>query len=186
MFDLLEKTVLALQKPKVIVVTGEEKAGTASAIYQVLQPHFKIAKNLSAKDILSKEVLILEQGSDFALKRSKLPILVITSLAETEKIIKTLPASGYLVLNSDKKGARALKKTSNVTCLTFGLNEEANFRATNISINSRINFKLNYKGNVVPVWLKGTDEKQIQYAMAAAVVATILGLNMVEISSALK
>ena len=188
MFNFLEKSVLSWQKPKVIVVAGQGKKEITEAIYQTLSQEFKVGKNQNA---LNKEILILEsdiQGVGFALKKSRLPILVINGPENNlGKIVKELPAAGYLVLNSDEKEIQKFKKENKAHYLSFGFNEKANFQAVNVLINSGINFKLSYKGNIVPIWLENTkDEKQIYSATAAAAVATILGINLVKISIALK
>ncbi len=188
MFNFLEKSVLSWKKPKIIVVAGKEKEKIAETIYQVLKPHFKVGKN---SDFLNKEILVLEstlQGVGFALKKSRLPILLINSEEKNlEKMIKELPATGYLILNSDEKEIQGYKKESKAHYLSFGFKEEAIFQAVNVSINSGVNFKLNYKGSVVPIWLKNTkEEEQIYGALAAAAVATILSINLVEISASLR
>ncbi len=185
MFNFLEKSVISWQKPKVIVVAGKNKTEIAETIYQILSPEFKVGKNQNA---LNKEILILEsdiQGVGFALKKSKLPILVINGMEDNlKKMIKELPATGYLILNSDEKEIKELKEKSKAHCLSFGFGKEANFQAVNILINSGINFKLSYKGNIVPIWLKKED--QIPSALAAAAVATTLDMNLVKISSSLR
>ncbi len=189
MFNFLEKSILSWQKPKAIVVGGKGKANIAETIYQVLRPHFKVGKS---PNFLNKEILILEsgaQGTDFALEKSRLPILIINGPEEDklEKEIKNLEDSSYLVLNSDEETIQKFKEESKAHYLSFGFNEEADFQAVNVSINSGVNFKLSYKGNIVPIWLKNTkEEKQIYGALAAAAAATILDINLVEISTSLK
>ena len=70
---------------------------------------------------------------------------------------------------------------------TFGFQEEADFRASDIKINGGLNFKINYKGNTVPVWLEVPFNKEHVYAaLATAAAGEVLDLNLVEISEALK
>lgn len=50
-----------------------------------------------------------------------------------------------------------------------------------------INFKINYSGNSVPIWLKGVfEEEKLNSALAGISAALSLGLNIVEISDKLK
>lgn len=122
------------------------------------------------------------------------------------ELVKKLPPFGYLVLNFDDETVREIKTEANLKeitrapegykpsvrgsalrSFTFGFQEEAEFRASDIHLNGGTNFKLNYKGNVVPIWLeKLFGKEQIYSALAATAVGTILGLNLVEMSQAFK
>lgn len=201
--NFLSKIKFLLKKPKVIIVTGEGRAGAKEAIFQVLKPYFKIGD----------EILILEadltNSSDLVrnsvfLERSPLPVLVVTQIGDIpfdknffagerektlsiRKLSKFLPSHGHLILNFDDETVREIKDETNLKEITFGFQEGADFQVSDIKLNSGTNFKLNYKGNIVPVWLERVfGKEQIYSALAAAVVGTILDLNLVEISQALK
>jgi len=129
-------------------------------------------------------------------------------LLEVSELVKVLTLSGYLILNSDDEAVRDLEKKCPARFLTFGFSERADFIASDIKINpvreledvshlekpdfsngvkGGINFKINYKGNTVPVWLENKGGKeQIYSALATVAIGTILGLNLVEISQAFK
>jgi len=93
----------------------------------------------------------------------------------------------HLILNYDDENARKIKKESPIKVLTFGFWAGADLKASDVNINGGINFKINYQGNIVPVWLENLIGKdQIYAALAAAAVGCALGLNLVEISEALK
>jgi len=133
-----------------------------------------------------------------------LPILVVTHIGdipfdkdffagprektkEIIKLAKILPAQGFLILNFDDETAREIKTETIAHSLTFGFQEGADFRASDIKLNTGVNFKINYKGNIVPVWLeKLFGKEQIYSALAAASCGVIFDLNLVEISQALK
>ena len=100
--------------------------------------------------------------------------------------ITGLTTGGYLILNYDDKNIRELKDKVSNKVLTFGFGEGADFRASDLKINGGINFKINYKENVIPVWLKkGEDKNQVYAVLATACVGTIFDLNLVEISQSL-
>lgn len=159
----------------------------------------------------------------FLIKHSSLPILVVTHVGdipfdkpsqvlsnkiwegkdffageiektiEIRKLAKSLPSRGYLILNFDDETVREIKDETNLRELSFGFQEGADFQATDIKLNNGTNFKINYKGSIVPVWLAptpkfgvGVGKEQIYSALAATAVGTIFGLNLVEISQALK
>jgi len=92
-----------------------------------------------------------------------------------------------LILNFDDETVRELKTETIAHPLTFGFQEEADFRASDIKLNSGTNFKINYKGNIVPIWLeKLFGKEQIYSTLSAVSVGVIFNLNLVEISQALK
>ena len=137
-------------------------------------------------------------------KSSQLPILIVTNVGEipsdcaffsgarqeTEeirKLAKIIPSFGYLVLNFDDEVVREMNDITNLNTLTFGFQKEADFQATDIRTNKGTNFKISYKGTIVPIWLdKLFGKEQIYSAQASSSVGVILGLNFVEISDALK
>jgi len=98
-----------------------------------------------------------------------------------------MPARGYLVLNFDDETVREIKDETNLKETTFGFQENADFRATDIKLDTGTNFKVNYRGNIVPIWLDGLfGKEQIYAALATASVGSIFNLNLVAISQALK
>ncbi len=196
--------VFLFRKPKVVIVVGEGRAYAKKAIFQVLNQYFKIGE-----DVLIRETELKEfEEFKFLAKHSSLLTLVVTHIGDIpadkdffagnkEKTIKinelakSLPLQGHLILNFDDGTVREIKNESPAHSLTFGFQEGADFRVTDIKLNGEMNFKINYKGNVVPVWLSATpvgkeQKEQIYSALAASAVGTIFGLNLVEISQSLK
>ena len=201
--NILEKIKFLLRKPKVIIVTGEGRVGAKEAILLVLKQHFKI----------NDEILIFETDFSkhnqikefyFLIKNSSLPVLVVTQVGdispekdffagekektiEIRKLAKLLPTYSYLILNFDDETVREIKDETNLNEITFGFGQRADFRASDIKLNSGTNFKLNFEGKVVPIWLeKLFGKEQIYSALAACAVGTIFGLNLIKISQALK
>jgi len=212
MNKIFEKIKFIFRKPKVVIVTGEGRACAKEAISQVLNEHFKIDN-----EILIFETDLEDIGKfKFLVKKSSQPVLVVTHIGdipfdkdsnppstlpqagpffagerektvEIRKLAKLMPAQNFLVLNFDDETVREIKDETNLKEITFGLQEGADFQATDIKLNTGTNFKINYKGNVVPVWLEELfGKEQIYSALSAAAVGTIFGLNLVEISQALK
>ena len=167
-----------------IVVTGSGRQTAKEAIFQLLKPYFEI----------EKQILILESEEEkikdlaFYLKNSKKAALVITpGTKELTSLVKNLPLQTNLIFNFDNEIIREIKDIVGLNTLTFGFQEGADLRVTDINFNQETNFKINYQGNIVPVWLEGIlGKEQIYDTLAAACVGTILDLNLVEISQALK
>ncbi len=206
-----------MRKPKIIIVAGKGRKTTAEAVFCLLKKNFKVEKLSekfpNILDIYKKEILICEVNLEnsgifedfkFLIRKSQLPILIIThfgdippdkdffagerkDMAQIKKLAKILPHYGHLILNFDDETVREIKEETNLKEITFGFQEGADFRATDINLNPGTNFKINYKGNTVPIWLeKIFGKEQIYSALGAAVVGTIFGLNLVEISNILK
>lgn len=196
----LSKLKFIFKRPKVIIVTGKGREYSKEAIFQVLKPYFKIGE-----EILIFETDFEKRGElEWFIKNSSLPILVVTHIGEIpsdqdffagerknsieiRKLAKLIPAFGHLVLNFDDETVREMVDEAKLKTVTFGFQETAHFRATDVKLNGGTNFKLNYKGNVVPIWLeKLFGKEQIYSALSAVAVGTIFDLNLVEISQALK
>jgi len=192
------------RKPTVIIVSGKDKSFAKETIFRILGSFFKV-KEIEEKagsfDFLLNEILIFETDTaEFdslipLIKKSSSSILAINQkvpLTEEEKhevleIVRHFPPSGFLILNSDCIGSREIKGKVRAETLTFGFKEGSDFQATDIKINGETNFKINHKGNIIPVWLESSaGEDHILAALVAAAVGEVLKLNLVKISEALK
>lgn len=194
----LTKLIFLIKRPRIIVIENDE---VAEVIFNLLKLYFK-AGNLGGKptgflNVLTKEVLILNSKNkkiEFFLKKSKLSILIIGQIDDSNiKLIKILKPTDYLVLNFDNVELRALERETASKTLNFGFWEGADIQASDINFEEEIiNFKLNYGGGFVPMWLKVAseikkEEKDIIHPILTVTsTGIILGLNLVEISQGLK
>jgi UDP-N-acetylmuramoyl-tripeptide--D-alanyl-D-alanine ligase len=204
MSSFLEKIKFVFKRPKMVVVAGAGRNTAREAIFEILSAHFKI----------NKDVFICNAGDwskndlKFFFSKSRLPILVATHIGEyhpekefftgdlkdTKEIAdlaKSLPAHGWLVLNYDDETVRDIHNQSCAHPLTFGMGARADIKVSDVVLTQfpaiGTNFKINYEGKTVPVWLEGLfGRENIYAALAAAAVGETLGLNLVEISAALK
>lgn len=184
----ISNILFLLKKPKLVIVSGSNSKIIKETAEKTLSSHLK-------KD---EEVLVIENDLEnieevkFLLKNSPFPVLVLNqesniSLEKIRLLIESIPGQGFLVLNYDEEIIRQIKETSPVSLLSFGFEGRADFYASDIKINGGINLKMNYQGKSVPIWLeKAKWEEQIPSALAVVAIATIFGLNLVEISEALK
>jgi UDP-N-acetylmuramoyl-tripeptide--D-alanyl-D-alanine ligase len=193
MSEILGKIKYIFQKKPVIVITGKGRLLAKRAI-----------------SLLIKEAVIFDSEDSeikkyqFFLKSSPLSVLVVTHVGEipfdrdyfageredlknTVEVAKNLPSKNYLILNYDDETVREIDDITNLNTFTFGFSERADFFASDIKLNHGTNFKINYKGSIVPFWLENTfGKEQIYSALAAAAVGTIFEKNLVEISQKLK
>ena len=160
------------------------------------------------------EILILEYGVDkpgdmkYLLEVARPQIGIVTAIGdlpvhiefftsreslirEKAKLISSLPATGFAILNADDADVLGMKENSKAKIITFGFSEEADLKIGNLTTsfgeNFRgITFKLTYNGSSVPVRLKNVLGKAQSYAAAAAAATGLMfGLNLVKIAEAL-
>ncbi len=119
-------------------------------------------------------------------------------IMEKTKIIAALPAHGCAVLNHDDYAVLGMKGRTTAVVTTFGMEEHASLLITNYRLQAflyeesgevpdGVAFKIEHKGSVVPVRLPGAfGEPHAYAAAAAAAVGLAMGMNLVEISDALR
>ena len=191
--EISTKLKFLWRKPKVILVAGEKRKPIKEAIEQVLKQYSRARKDTSLFEADLKGEKEIEKFK-FLAKKSSLFVLVVGYLSDfpkerenIEELVKILPPQSRLVLNFDEEAIKGIKSKANLEETTFGFEEGADFRASDINFSDGANFKINYKGNAVPVWLEKVFEKErISSVLAAVCVAAIFDLNLVEISQALK
>lgn len=119
-------------------------------------------------------------------------------IKEKESILTHLAKGGFAILNGDDENVKSLKEKIKCESLTYGFNSDVDVRAIELDINNSIisgkkasikgiNFKVQYKGTIVPIFLPNALGKQHIYAALAAIAVGVAnGLNLVEISEGLR
>lgn len=116
-------------------------------------------------------------------------------------LVDNLKSDGIVALNIDNQEISKLKnskKREDLRFLTFGFSENAEIQASEVLYNYNgedknkkeicgLSFKLNYKGNSIPVRLNNIlAEHNIYAALSAATVGIEFKINLVEIAGALE
>lgn len=118
---------------------------------------------------------------------------------EKEALLISLPKAGFAVYNGDDENAKDLiGEKLKCGSLSYGFDKSSDIRAIELDIDKSImsgkkisikgiNFKIEYKGNIVPIFLPNVLGKQHIYAALAAVAVGVAnGINLVEISECLR
>lgn len=173
------------------------------------------ARLLLARDKNYPEVLVLEMGADKPgdieyltdIAPCKVGVLTFISHAHTEffktikkiaqekrMIISHLRQDGFAVLNFDNELVMQSAATTKAEIVTYGFKDGADLQATGVIIlkddragwPTGLNFKVLYKGSVVPVFLDGVISKSAIYAaLSGLAVGTVFGVNLVDGAQAL-
>lgn len=159
MSKILDKLSFFFKKPKAVVLIGGNKESFERTISLVLQGKHQ------------NEILVFNVNDK-----------------EEADLIRKIPSETYLVLNINEDSTKEIIEKTKSQILTFGISGiKADFIASDIKLNGGINFKVNYKGNIVPFWLeKASGEEDVYPVLAAVAAGTVFGLNLVEISENLK
>lgn len=198
-----------------LAIIGIEKSPNHS-IVGWLEVIFQALKLLLITDPKYPEILVLEMGADKPgdisyltdIAPCKIGVLTYISHAHTEAfktikkiaqekrvIISHLQRDGFAVLNFDNELVMQNINMTKAEVITFGFKTGADFQATDMNVivdeknlwPTGLNFKLNFQGNIVPVFLPGAIATHlIPAALSAIAVGHILGINVVEAANALR
>jgi UDP-N-acetylmuramoyl-tripeptide--D-alanyl-D-alanine ligase len=113
---------------------------------------------------------------------------------EKSHLVQVLTTQDFAVLNHDDPRVFNMKSKTKARVVTFGFHASATVRASDVEFASSeegeplgTSFKLNEGSRFVPVRINGSlGKSQAWSAAAAAAVATILGMNLVDVSEALR
>lgn len=115
---------------------------------------------------------------------------------EKRLIVSHLKKTDYAILNRDDAEVYEMGKKTDADVISFGFHPSADVRTSDVTIKFKDNdkqrpeglfFKVIYQGNIVPMYLSGIiGEHSVYRASAAIAVALIFGMNLVEISNALR
>lgn len=162
------------------------------------------------------QIIVLEYGADrpgdlkYLLSIARPTVGAITAIGDTpvhvefynspeevarekSRLIDQLPASGFAILNADDPVVMGLKDRTRARLITYGFSAEAQVRI--VSFENKIEggvpigvvCKLEYGGSTVPVRIEHVFGKPHVYAAAAAAAAGLAyGLNLVQVSEALR
>lgn len=193
-----------------LAILGCRADHRSSKIFQVLGTLFHWSRALFF-DKSYPEILILEMGADkpgdikYFCDFIPVTVGVLTDIGishlenfktkqilATEKgyLLRSVIKKGMAIYNGDNKTVRNIGEKLAVNKISYGLNKEAEMRATDIISKIEVDeknqkmggiiFKLNYQGKVLPVRLKCCTGKGVVYSVLAALaVGRYFDLNLI-------
>lgn len=116
---------------------------------------------------------------------------------EKQIIVTHLKRDGVAILNADDELVLPMRTRTEAEVISFGISQKADLKALELKViqemekgfltTEGINFKMQYGGSVVPVFLAEVVGRQHIYAaLAATAVGLSYGLNLVEIAERLR
>ena len=194
--NILRKFVFTIKKPLFVLVIGDNRFDAVHAMRFLLSFHLK---NKDAVIIESNLSDIKEENKhNFYLKKSQLPVLVVTGIKDRKefftikKIIKILPKNNFLILNFDDDNVKKLLTEIHSefynSILTYGFQKKADIVASDVNISENgTNFKISIEGNTIPFWSKDLLKKKNIYSIMAAIsLGKIKKINLVDIFQTLQ
>lgn len=177
-FFLAKKLILFKDKnyPEILVLEmGIDREGDMDYLLSIISPDVSVLTNISHSHI---EYL----GSLEKIKKEKV------------KLLHGVKKDGIAIFNSDNKYLKDLKNDLKTRSYSYGLNEGADFLAKDINFNFPqnfntesefgINFKLEQKGSVLPIFLpQAISLPQVYSALVSLSVALALGMNSIEVNN---
>jgi UDP-N-acetylmuramoyl-tripeptide--D-alanyl-D-alanine ligase len=108
-------------------------------------------------------------------------------IKEKTKLIKKLSSEQCAILNGDDPAVINLKGKTKAKVITFGFSEGNDLRASNYHLTPEgINFKIDYKGNIVPIRMPNIFGGQNVYLALASIAAGLSqDLNLIEMAETL-
>jgi UDP-N-acetylmuramoyl-tripeptide--D-alanyl-D-alanine ligase len=198
-----------------LTIIGAEAGGRS--IRSWLKVFNQAEQLLKVKDPTYPEVLVLEMGVDrpgdmeylCSIVTPEVGVETAVSYAhleffgsianikkEKQVLIEHVDNKGAAILNFDNEYTKDMVQASKARIISYSINDEdAALKAQDIAYNftkgdyslSGLNFKLNYQGSIVPVFMKNVlSETAIYASLAGAAVGLHFGLNLIDIAQSLK
>ncbi len=170
-----------------VIIMGEER-NFASRLLSYLMEKSGKEKFLTALESAS----LKESLAEIPAEEEQNIAVLITSIMEGEPAdfldsVKTLPEKARIIFCYDQEELKKIFELSKAETFTFGFQEGANLRVSDLKRNGKTNFKINYKGNSIPIWIALPPGEKSLYAVLAAVSAALtLGLNAFRVSQLLR
>lgn len=203
----LIKLLFYFKKPRIVFITGSEKDPVSEIIHGLLKQHFKTGGVIEGKPgffkfLKGKIFIVKTEKSNFEYLTKffcflKKPVLVLTdpdienSSEKREKtkwirrMSKDFPREGFVVSNFDNETTKGFLDLTNSNVLSFGFKKGSVLQVTDLKKNEGLNFKINYRGNIIPFWQeKNLNKREIYNLLMGICLGVIFELNFVTISKA--
>ncbi len=184
---------------KLIFVSGEKKEEVSEIIFNLCQDFLEIKKikkpfkGLKKISLFFNDTFILVD-KDFKTEKLEtffsyfsevIMVLGSENLQREKLLINSLSKKSKLLVDFDSQEKLPGKKLKEN--LSYGFKKDADFYVSDLTVNEKTNFKINYDGASVPVWLEKDKKKEDVLIFTSALGASVLlGLNFVSLAKKMK
>ncbi len=170
----VRRLLFRAEYPEILVLEyGVQKPGDMRYLLDIAKPAMALVTALGDTPV---HVEFFRNTEELAREKARLPEAVL--------------ARGFAILNADDKRVRAMKENVRARVLTVGTKIDADVRVgrvENLELEDGrpvgVTFKLEYRGNVVPVRLMGVLGTSHAYAAGFGIAAGLtFGLNLVSLA----
>ena len=191
--------ILKWKGVKLVLVTGKDSERISDSISALIDDFCNVKRINSSKSFLLKipflfhdvvllndDNLDLDKLDKFVLSFSEVVTLINSEDLNREKeITSKLSKKNTILVDYESRNRVPGKRMKRF--LSFGIDSEADFYVSDINKKEKTNFKINYDGSSVPVWIAGgSSEDDVLSITAALGVGVLLGINFVSLTQKLK
>ncbi len=192
------KNILKLKGVKLVFVTGKEEDALADFTSSLVSDFLKVKRlrgicsKINLISILFYDLVILteknvsiEEFKSFSEAFREVVIVINSNNLEFEKELIRSVDNKNTVLVDFKNRDRLLSKRMN-RFLSYGFDSGADFFISDITQKEKTNFKINYDGSSIPVWIgKKVERGDISGITAGLGVGVLLDINFVKLTQKL-
>ncbi len=195
MLDPITKFIFLIKKPQLVIVSDENDLIAKTLEFVLNNSFFAFSiKKINAFNLFRNKIFIFQFDSekiDFFLKHCSRAVFIVNQLkgkVKTEEFIRKLKDKDVLFVNFDEEEIAALKEIHKENSFGFGFSKTADLILSDVmSDENSANFKVDFSGNIVPIWLTGSWSKKEILAIGGAIIAALrFNLNLIQISQILK
>ncbi len=182
-----------------VFVVGKNNEEVSGFIYDLIGDFCSVKKISSTGSFLKKmplifnDVILLNQSDvepeelERFFSSFKEVIVLINSedLNREKEITSKLSKKNTILVDYESRNRVPGKRMNRF--LSFGIDSEADFYVSDVKSGEKTNFKINYDGSSVPVWLDGkSSTDDVLKTVSGLGVGVLLGINFVSLTQKLK
>jgi len=195
MLNPITKLIFLIKKPQLVIISDENDLIAKTLGFALNNSFFTFSiKKINALDLFQKKIFIFPFDSeeiDFFLKHCSRTVFIVNQLkgkVKTEEFIRKLKDKDILFVNLDEEETEALKEIHQENSFGFGFSKTADLILSDVtSDENSANFKVDFSGNIVPIWLTGSWSKKEILAIGGVIITALrFNLNLIQISQVLR
>ena len=191
--------LLRIKKVKLVLIIGKDNEKISKFVYELISefysvkkidyPHFFFGKlSFLFKDVVllnGSDVDVLDLSKFLSSFRDVVVLINSNDLNREKEIVSKLSKENTILVDFESKSKIPAKRMNKF--LSFGTDSDADFYVSDVKTGKKTNFKINYDGSSVPVWIDSENSIDDVLGVASGLgVGVLLGVNFVSLTQKLK